>query len=62
MTTPRVKFCWHCGKKLQWGSKKKKFYFTTLTLPDGYERVLHKECAKNPDLVLTDSERLSATD
>lgn len=58
MKTPRVKFCWHCGKKLQWNASKKIFYYATLTLPDGHERIVHKQCLKTPELILTDAEIL----
>lgn len=39
---PKAKFCWLCGKKL-WGNK------GTVAHIDGHERILHKECAKDPE-------------
>ena len=41
---PRVSWCWYCGNKLR-GK-----HFATVTLSDGHERIVHKECAdiENP--------------
>jgi hypothetical protein len=51
---PRVKFCWNCGRKL-YGNK-----FATRVI-EGFERVLHKECAERPELVARDDEVLAGT-
>ena len=39
MTKPRVNFCWQCGKKL-YGNHHE------LIVVDGYEKIVHKICAK----------------
>lgn len=39
MKKPRVRFCWHCGKKL-WGN-----HHVEKTI-DGHRRILHKQCWK----------------
>lgn len=35
----KVKFCWHCGRKL-WGNHFKEVLY------EGHKRICHKECAK----------------
>ncbi len=39
MKTPRVRFCWDCGRQL-WG----KHHFEMVI--DGHQRILHKSCAR----------------
>jgi len=51
-TKPRVRICWHCGRKLRGN------YFTEV-VRDGHLRILHKECAEHPELVITDAELLA---
>jgi hypothetical protein len=46
---PRVRFCWHCGRKL-WGN-----HYVEMVI-DGHSRVLHKFCAKYPERVETDTD------
>ena len=36
---PRVKFCWHCSRKL-WGRHHK------ILIIEGHKRILHESCAK----------------
>jgi hypothetical protein len=36
---PRIRFCWQCGRKLLGNHHE-------MMLIDGYEKILHKTCAK----------------
>ncbi len=41
---PRVRFCWHCSRRLRLPSYVEKRI-------DGHLRILHKQCARNPGLI-----------
>ena len=46
------RLCWHCGRQLRGNTFVK-------AMRDGHERILHKICASDPDLIRTDSEKES---
>jgi hypothetical protein len=51
---PRVKFCWECGRKL-WGNKH------VHMMQDLEDRILHKSCAKEINMLI-DHKKYSCTE